>query len=232
VAGGEGVRGQKEGAIDLGRHHFGPALCSEDGIGDLSLERLKSNRRVNPDGRGNVPIREVEIPAEGRVVHLRGFGFVKVFRMVSTDGDAESWATNDLGMTEGKRAELERQGWGIEVYHRGLKRCYGVEKAQVRKAVAILRHLLLALRAFLRLEVYRLRTGVSCMRQSWLSFGRRSEPIWLIPSMSSTQLRKSYCVKAFGLRLCHHAHPLFPDTKLGKNFPKQLIASHFAGDFP
>jgi putative transposase len=36
-----------------------------------------------------------------------------------------------------------------------------VEKAQVRKAVSILRHLLLALRAFLRLEVYRLRTGVS-----------------------------------------------------------------------
>ena len=39
MAGGEGVRGQKEGAIDLGRHHFGQALCSEDGIGDLSLER-------------------------------------------------------------------------------------------------------------------------------------------------------------------------------------------------
>jgi hypothetical protein len=130
-------------------------------FGWFFLTRLKSNRRVNPDGRGNVPIREVEIPAEGRVVHLRGFGFVKVFRMVSTDGDAEYWATNDLGMTEGKRAELERQGWGIEVYHRGLKQCCGVEKAQVRKAVAILRHLLLALRAFLRLEVYRFRTGVS-----------------------------------------------------------------------
>jgi len=64
-------------------------------------------------------------------------------------------------MTEEKRKELERRGWGIEVYHRGLKQCCGVEKAQVRKAVSILRHLLLALRAFLRLEVYRLRTGVS-----------------------------------------------------------------------
>ena len=42
-----------------------------------------------------------------------------------------------------------------------LKQCCGVEKSQVRKAVSILRHLLLALRAFLRLEVYRLRTGVS-----------------------------------------------------------------------
>ncbi len=64
-------------------------------------------------------------------------------------------------MTEGKRKELERKGWGIEVYHRALKQCCGVQKAQVRKAVSILRHLLLALRAFLPLEVYRLRTGVS-----------------------------------------------------------------------
>jgi len=63
-------------------------------------------------------------------------------------------------MTEEKRKEMERKGWGIEVYRQGLKQCCRVEKAQVRKAVSILRHLLLALRAFLRLEVYRLRTGV------------------------------------------------------------------------
>jgi len=64
-------------------------------------------------------------------------------------------------MTEEKRKEMERRGWGIEVYHRALKQCCEVEKSQERKAVSILRHLLLALRAFLRLEIYRLRTGVS-----------------------------------------------------------------------
>ncbi|MFS8839594.1 transposase [Synechococcus sp. R6-5] len=130
-------------------------------LGWRFLTRLKHNRLVNPDGRGNRPIEAVAIPPEGRVVHLKGFGFVQVFRTVSRDGDAEYWATNDLQMEEGKRAELERQGWGIEVYHRALKQCCGVERAQVRKAVAILGHLHLALRAFLRLEVYRLRTGVS-----------------------------------------------------------------------
>ena len=116
---------------------------------------------MNPDGKGNVPISCVEIPPEGRVVHLRGFGWVKVFQKVSREGGLEHWATNDLQMTEEKRAELEKQGWGIEVYHRGLKQCSGAERAQVRKATAILKHLLLCLRAFLRLEAYRLRTGVS-----------------------------------------------------------------------
>jgi len=130
-------------------------------LGWRFLTRLKHNRLVNPDGRGNRPIEAVAIPPKGRVVHLKGFGFVRVFRTVSRDGDAAYWATNDLQMEEGKRAELERQGWGIEVYHRALKQCCRVERAQVRKAVAILGHLLLALRAFLRLEVYRLRTGVS-----------------------------------------------------------------------
>jgi hypothetical protein len=130
-------------------------------FGWLFLTRLKGNRLVNPDGQGNVPIGAVEIPGEGRVVHLRGFGFVKVFRTVSKDGDAEHWATNHLEMSEEERARLARQGWGIEAYHRGLKQCCGVEKAQVRKAVAMLNHLLLAIRAFLRFEAYRLKMGVS-----------------------------------------------------------------------
>ncbi|GIW27576.1 MAG: transposase [Meiothermus sp.] len=131
------------------------------GLGWRFLTRLKGNRLVNPEGAGLRPVSEVEIPPAGRVVHLKGFGLVRVFRTVSKDGDAEYWATNDLGMREDQRGELERAGWGIEVYHRGLKGCCGVERAQVRKKASVLGHLLLALRAFLRLEAYRLRTGVS-----------------------------------------------------------------------
>ena len=82
------------------------------GLGCFFLMRLKSNRLVNPDGQGNVPIRLVAVLAEGREVHLRGFGFVQVLRTVSRDGDEEYWATNDLGMSEQKRQELEAKGWG------------------------------------------------------------------------------------------------------------------------
>lgn len=125
------------------------------------LTRLKSNRLVNPDGRGNVQIQEVEISAEGGVVHLKGYGFIKLFRVVSKEGDTEYWATNDLELGEEQRQVLGKQAWGIETYHRGIKQCCGVEKAQVRKSVAQKNHLLLALRAFLRLEIHRLRRGVS-----------------------------------------------------------------------
>src|SRR5215208_3423315 len=132
------------------------------------LCRLKSNRLVNPDKSGNVAIEEVEIPAEGRVVHLKGYGMVRVFRTVAKrkkkDGGAEHyhyWATDDLRMSEEAREELERQGWGIETYHRGLKQCCGIERAQARSGRAQRNHLGLALRAFLRLEANRLRNGVS-----------------------------------------------------------------------
>ncbi|GFP30210.1 putative transposase, partial [Candidatus Hakubella thermalkaliphila] len=51
--------------------------------------------------------------------------------------------------------------WRIEVYHREIKQCCGIERAQVRKAVAQKNHFLYALRAFLRLEIHKLRTGNS-----------------------------------------------------------------------
>lgn len=126
--------------------------------------RLKCNRLVNPDDTGNVPLSSVEIPPEGRQVHLKGYGFIRVFRTDAPNGDAEHreyWATDDLEMTPDTRQRLEQQGWGMEVYHRGIKQCCGIEKAQVRKADAQRRHLLLALRAFLRLEAHRLKSQVS-----------------------------------------------------------------------
>lgn len=51
------------------------------------LTRLKSNRLVNPDGKGNAPIKQVEILPEGRIVHLKGYGFIKAFRTASQNGD-------------------------------------------------------------------------------------------------------------------------------------------------
>jgi putative transposase len=37
------------------------------------LCRVERNRCVNPDKLGNIAIEEIEIPKEGRVVHLKGY---------------------------------------------------------------------------------------------------------------------------------------------------------------
>lgn len=123
--------------------------------------RLKGNRLVNPDDTGNVPLSSVAIPPEGRVVHLKGYGFIRGFRTVAPNGDGEHWATSNLEMTEAERAEWARQAFGIEVYQRGLKQCCGIEKCQAQLAAAQRGHIQLALRAFVRLEAHWLQTGVS-----------------------------------------------------------------------
>lgn len=154
------------------------------------LCRLESNRLVNPDKSGNVSIREIEIPKDGRIVHLKAFGMVRVFRTVGRDGDAEHfehWATNDLDMSEEDREQLENTAWGVEVYHRALKQCCGVERAQARGERAQRNHLGLALRAFLRLEANRLESGVSWY-EAKVSIVREAvrkylaEPLYLLPS--------------------------------------------------
>ena len=94
-------------------------------------------------------------------MHLQGYGFVVVVRIVSTDGDTEYWATSDLAMGAGQRQKYAELAWGIAVDHRGLKQFGGVERAQVRAARAQRNHITCALRAFLRLEQHRTVTGVS-----------------------------------------------------------------------
>jgi putative transposase len=64
------------------------------------LTRLKENRLVNPDREGLRAISRVEIGVAGRVVWLEGYGLVRVFKIVATDGDIEYWATNDVQMDE------------------------------------------------------------------------------------------------------------------------------------
>jgi hypothetical protein len=109
------------------------------------LTQLKSNRQVSIDRTGNRAIREILIPMHGRNVHLKGYGWVKVFRTVGTNGDAEYWATSQLNMTLAQAAFHALDAWQIEVYHRGLKQFTGG----------------LAIRAFVRLEAHRLRSGMS-----------------------------------------------------------------------
>jgi hypothetical protein len=132
------------------------------GCGWIWLTRLKRNRQVNPDNTGNRPLYEVAIATTGRVVHLKGYGFVKVFKIVTPDGDIDYWATNDIQLGELQRLQFAEFAWAIEEYHRGLKQCCGAERAQVRSSRAQRNHIGLSIRAFLRLELHWFATGISC----------------------------------------------------------------------
>ena len=140
------------------------SLDNLKGVRDLGwdfLTRLRSNRTVNPDRSGHAAVSDVETGPDGREVFLKGYGLIRLFRTVSPDGRAEYWATNRLSMTRDERDDLERESWGIEAYHRSLKQHCGVERSAARSAVGQANHLLLSVRAYLRLEVHRVRTGTS-----------------------------------------------------------------------
>jgi len=127
----------------------------------LWLTRLESNRHVNPEGSGNRPLNQVDLAATGTIIHLKGYGLVKVFKLVNTNDDIEYWATNDLQMNDLKRLKYADIAWMIETYHRGIKQFCGTERCQARSATAQRNHIELALRAFLRLEYHCFVKGIS-----------------------------------------------------------------------
>ena len=126
------------------------------------LTRLKSNRKVNPEGRGAVSVSEAVLSATGTVIHLVGYGLIRVFKLVAPDGDIEYRATSDLGMGEMVCQQYAEWGYAIENYHRDLKQTCGVERSQARSQRAQRNHIGMALRAFLRLEWHFFTTGISC----------------------------------------------------------------------
>ena len=125
------------------------------------LTRLKANREVTPEDRVSRTLDEVAIGVAGVVVHLRGYGLIRVFRNDDPDGVAEYWASNDLGLEVEMRPYYAELSFAIEDYHRDLKQNCGVEKCQVRSERAQRNHIGFSLRAFLRLEWHFFTTGIS-----------------------------------------------------------------------
>lgn len=118
---------------------------------------LKKNRVVN----GSAHLEDLRIPAEGRVVHLRGYGPIKVFRSARTSTSAGYLGTDDLTLSTDAAESLFGARWEIEEFHRGLKQTTGVAECSAHRPDAQRAHIGAALLAFLTLERYRLRTGIA-----------------------------------------------------------------------
>jgi putative transposase len=125
------------------------------------LTRFKGNRQVRVNFGTPQALSTIEIGHGGVVVHLPGYGSIRVFRVVARNGDTEHWATNDLAMDELTRLKNADYSWRIEEYHRGLKQHCGVENCQVRGAKGQRNHIGLSIRAFLRIEIHCFTLGIS-----------------------------------------------------------------------
>ncbi len=69
------------------------------GVSWVWLTQMKGNRLVNPDRSGLRPVARVETDAGGTLVHLKGYGPIRLFKIVAPDGDSEWWVSNDLRMS-------------------------------------------------------------------------------------------------------------------------------------
>jgi hypothetical protein len=75
---------------------------------------LKSNRKVRVDFGQPQALSTVDIPERGRVVHLPGYGSIRVFGVVATNGDTDSWALSDVQREALTRLQDGEFGWRIE----------------------------------------------------------------------------------------------------------------------
>ena len=127
------------------------------------VSALKKNRLVNL----GTHLEDLDIPEEGRIVHLRAYGKVKIVRIVSSDRRTDYVATNALDGTSDEIEFLYRARWAIEVYHRELKQTCGIERCQSRSGRAQRNHIFLAVMTWIRMFKERLRSGWSFYQQKW-----------------------------------------------------------------
>ena len=103
-----------------------------------------------------------EFPEDGKIVYLKEFGKVRVFRQIFKEayryyimGVANLENLESVGYANFKNAH--DQHWQIECFHRALKQVCNIEKFQVRKSHAIRNHIYCALKAFCKLEILKTR---------------------------------------------------------------------------
>ncbi|QGP48828.1 hypothetical protein PsalN5692_00233 [Piscirickettsia salmonis] len=124
---------------------------------------LKKNRKVNR----NETLEMLDFPDEGLKLHLRGYGWITVFRFVAKNGRTDYIGTN---IEEPSRDQVEvivKARWSIEVYHRELKQTCGIERCQARTGRAQRNHISLSIAAWVDKYKRKLNEKISLYQQDW-----------------------------------------------------------------
>ena len=136
-------------------------------LGWLWFARIKKNRQVNPDKTENRSVSSLNISDEGEIVHMKMYGFVKLFHSKNEAGKGRYWATNCLTMDNMDREVLYALSCSIENYHRALKELCCVEDCKIRKEIGQRNHINNSLRAFIRLEVASKKYQITIYQAKW-----------------------------------------------------------------
>uniref|UniRef100_UPI001C2E3475 IS701 family transposase n=1 Tax=Candidatus Williamhamiltonella defendens TaxID=138072 RepID=UPI001C2E3475 len=124
---------------------------------------LRKNRIVNCSSR----LESLDIPEEGLLVHLRGYGWVTVFKFVAQHGRIDYVASNMSEPTRDKVTAVIEARWSVEVYHREVKQTCGIERCQARTGRAQRNHIFLAISAWFEQYKRRVSQKMSFYQQKW-----------------------------------------------------------------
>jgi len=135
-------------------------------VRDLNLKwvmGLRKNRKVNR----NDELQNLEIPDDGLKVHLRGYGWITVYRLVAKNGRTDYIGTNIGSPTKNQILNYVKTRLNIEVYHRELKQTCGLERCQARTSRAQRNHILLSVLAWMEHFKRRGLEGISYYKIKW-----------------------------------------------------------------
>lgn len=124
---------------------------------------LRKNRIVN---RGE-KLGEKHIPNEGLKVHLRGYGWIWIFRFVAKNGRTDYFGTNIQNPTREYVESLVKRRWEIEVFHRELKQTCGLEHCQAYTSRAQRNHIVQSVLSWIKQAELRKTKQISFYRQQW-----------------------------------------------------------------
>jgi len=125
--------------------------------------RLKKNRKVNRNQR----LDETEISEAGTKVHLRGYGWIMVYRLVDTDGHTVYLGSSFEDKTAREIRAFAQKRWEIEVFHRELKQTCGLERCQARTSRAQRNHIALSILAWIKQASVRQASSLTHYQQQW-----------------------------------------------------------------
>ena len=125
---------------------------------------LRSNRLV---GKPHRPLRELDIPDNGLVTYLKGYGWIKVFRFVAKKGRADFVGTSRTDLSREQVKEYFERRWSVEVLHRELKQTCGLSRCQANTGRAQRNHIGLSLLTWIRKHKRRQLDQTTLYQQDW-----------------------------------------------------------------